>query len=119
MVTTPSPSLCSASLPNDTGRSRYAVENKHRTLHGALLDARLLAEVYLSMTRGQETLAIDLGSGGAGSADEVKIDASGLIVLAASGEELAEHEKLLDGIDKQAKGGSVWRRLGASPAKSG
>ena len=41
---------------------RFGVDNAHRTLHGALLDAQLLAEVYLAMTRGQETLTIDLGA---------------------------------------------------------
>ena len=42
---------------------RFGVSNAHRTLHGALLDAQLLAEVYLAMTRGQESLTIDMGSG--------------------------------------------------------
>jgi DNA polymerase-3 subunit epsilon len=88
---------------------RYAVSNAHRTLHGALLDAGLLAEVYLAMTRGQDSLAMDLApeplllEGG-------PIDVSRLIVLAASADEQRAHEALLDGLDRQAKGGAVWRR---------
>ncbi len=90
---------------------RYTVDNSHRTMHGALLDARLLAEVYLAMTRGQESLVMELDSPTAASvASAVRIDASRLTVLHPSAEEIAEHEKLLDGIDKEAKGGSVWRR---------
>ena len=46
---------------------RFGVDNAHRTLHGALLDAELLAEVYLAMTRGQESLTIDIGRRGAAS----------------------------------------------------
>ncbi len=88
---------------------RYTVNNAHRTLHGALLDAGLLAEVYLAMTRGQDSLVIDLESR-ADALDAAPIDASRLRVLAASAEEAAAHEALLDRIDKQCKGGAVWRR---------
>ena len=94
----------------DTRCERYAVDNAHRPLHGARLDARLLAEVYLAMTRGQESLVIELESRESVAAGASKIDASKLIVLKASEEELAAHEKILDRVDKQAKGGSVWRR---------
>jgi DNA polymerase-3 subunit epsilon len=94
---------------------RYAVDNAHRTLHGALLDARLLAEVYLAMTRGQESLVMELEqSPAAARAAAGAIDVSSLIVLRASAEELAAHEQVLDGIDKEAKAGSLWRRLGSS-----
>jgi DNA polymerase-3 subunit epsilon len=95
---------------------RYTVDNSHRTMHGALLDARLLAEVYLAMTRGQESLVMELDApAAAAAASAVRFDASRLTVLRASAEEIAAHEKLLDGIDKEAKGGSVWRReAGAS-----
>jgi DNA polymerase-3 subunit epsilon len=89
---------------------RYAVDNAHRTLHGALLDARLLAEVYLAMTRGQESLMMELEAGGAAAAAE-RIDTSGLIVVPASAEELAAHQRMLDAIDKESKTGSLWRRL--------
>ena len=89
---------------------RYAVNNAHRTLHGALLDARLLAEVYLAMTRGQESLAMDLETPADAAAAAARIDASTLIVLRASAEELAAHEKYLDGLAKEAGGAVVWRK---------
>jgi len=92
---------------------RYAVNNSHRTLHGALLDARLLAEVYLALTRGQDSLVMELERPSAEQAAAALVDAKKLSVLRATEAELRAHEKLLDGIDKQAKdkGGSVWRRL--------
>ncbi|HXF46025.1 MAG TPA: DNA polymerase III subunit epsilon [Burkholderiaceae bacterium] len=86
---------------------RYQVNNAQRTLHGALLDAGLLAEVYLAMTRGQDSLGMDLGIA-APVEDAVPIDASGLIVLAASEAEIAAHEAILDAIERQAKT-AVWR----------
>jgi DNA polymerase-3 subunit epsilon len=90
---------------------RYGVDNAHRTLHGALLDAHLLAEIYLAMTRGQESLMMALEETPASAAAAIGgIDASRLVVLRASDEELAAHEAYLDGLDKEAKGGSVWRR---------
>lgn len=92
---------------------RYGVSNAHRTLHGALLDARLLAEVFLAMTRGQESLVMDLETPAAGEASAARVDASRLLVLRASAEELAAHERYLDGLDQQARGGSLWRRLDA------
>jgi DNA polymerase-3 subunit epsilon len=88
---------------------RYGVSNRHRTLHGALLDAGLLADVYLAMTRGQDSLVIDLDSG-ASAIDAAPIDFSRLRVLAASEEERAAHEAVLDRIDKQCRAGAVWRR---------
>jgi len=90
---------------------RYAVENAHRTLHGALLDARLLAEVYLAMTRGQDNLMMEPEDAAPSAGGAARFDTSRLVVLRASAEEAAAHEKLLDGIDKQAKGGSLWRKL--------
>jgi len=92
---------------------RFGISNAHRTLHGALLDSELLAEVYLAMTRGQESLVIDMlgetSEGAAGGTKRVKLDAIELVVLSASDDELSEHEALLDGIDKSLKGTSVWR----------
>jgi DNA polymerase-3 subunit epsilon len=88
---------------------RYGVSNRHRTLHGALLDAGLLAEVYLAMTRGQDSLVIDLETVAA-AVDTAPIDFSRLRVLAAAPVEAAAHDVVLDGIDSQCKGGSVWRR---------
>ena len=92
---------------------RYAVNNSHRTLHGALLDARLLAEVYLALTRGQESLVMDLDEPTAAQTAAALVDAKKLTILRASSAELKEHEKILDAIDKAAKekGGSLWRRL--------
>ena len=90
---------------------RYLVDNSHRTLHGALLDARLLAEVYLAMTRGQESLVMELDSPAAAAIAAARVDVAALVVLRASAEEIAAHETLLDGIDREAKGGSIWRRL--------
>lgn len=90
---------------------RYSVNNSHRTLHGALLDARLLAEVYLAMTRGQESLVMELETPAAATAAAARVDLSRLVVVRPSADELAAHERALDAIDKAAKGGSLWRRL--------
>ena len=89
---------------------RYGVDNAHRTLHGALLDARLLAEVYLAMTRGQDSLAMDIEDAAAGAAGAARLDVSKLVVLRASDEEAAAHEKYLERMEKEAKKGIVWRR---------
>jgi DNA polymerase-3 subunit epsilon len=89
---------------------RYAVDNAHRTLHGALLDARLLAEIYLAMTRGQDSLMMDLGSAAEQAAVTASIDASRLVVLRASAEELQAHENYLDAMAKEAAGGVLWRK---------
>jgi len=90
---------------------RYAIANSHRTLHGALLDARLLAEVYLAMTRGQETLAMELEAPAAAiTIAAAGIDVSLLVVLRATPEEAAAHERYLDAIDRESKAGALWRR---------
>jgi len=93
---------------------RYGVSNRHRTLHGALLDAGLLAEVYLAMTRGQDSLVIDLEDCSE-AVDSAPLDLSRLRVLAAGDEEVAAHEAVLDGIEQQCKSAAVWRRA-ISPA---
>jgi DNA polymerase-3 subunit epsilon len=94
---------------------RYGVNNTHRTLHGALLDAELLAEVYLAMTRGQESLVMELEqapaapeSGGGVSAERTR-----LTVLAASEEEIDAHDNMLADIQAQSKGKCVWLKLDA------
>jgi DNA polymerase-3 subunit epsilon len=92
---------------------RYAISNAHRTLHGALLDAGLLAEVYLAMTRGQDTLAMELAQSAGADAHEA-IDPASLIVLAASDDEVAAHEALLARLAKNAKGGVIWPAQSAS-----
>ena len=90
--------------------SRYAIDNSRRTKHGALLDAELLAEVYLMMTRGQETLVMDLDSPrDAADAPGMAGERMPLRVLRATDEELAAHEKLLDDITAESKGRCIWR----------
>ena len=92
---------------------RYTVDNSHRTVHGALLDARLLAEVYLAMTRGQESLVMELDTPAAVAIATAGIDLSLLIVLRASPEEAAAHERYLDALEKETKSATLWRRLAA------
>lgn len=91
---------------------RLGVSNAHRTLHGALLDAELLAEVYLAMTRGQESLVIDmLGEHTTETANAAAVALSKLIlpVLAAAADEVTAHGAVLDQLDKAVKGVCVWR----------
>jgi len=95
---------------------RYMVSNAHRQLHGALLDSQLLAECYLAMTRGQESLVMELETPAAAAAAlaAMQVDASNLIVLPAAPEEVALHEKYLDAMEKEAKGPALWRKLAVS-----
>ncbi|WP_319238238.1 DNA polymerase III subunit epsilon [uncultured Propionivibrio sp.] len=92
---------------------RYGIDNSRRTLHGALLDAEILAEVYVAMTRGQESLMIEpvdepqaelatatVFSGNAGKRAQR--------ILRASPEEIEQHEALLGVIQKESKGKCVW-----------
>ena len=90
---------------------RYQIDNSARTLHGALLDAELLAEVYLAMTRGQDSLIVET-EGARAETRVAKFERGNLklAILRASDEEIAAHESQLADIDK-ASGGSVWRRL--------
>lgn len=95
---------------------RHGIDNSHRDLHGALLDARILADVYLAMTGGQSTLALDASHGTAaadsrsGGVHALVRPAAGLVVRGASAEELAEHDRLLDFIDKASGGRCVFRQ---------
>ena len=92
----------------------YEIDNSNRTLHGALLDAELLAEVYLSLSRGQDTLTLvneDIDN----LPPMPAFDAS--IVIKASPEELAEHERILDIAEKKDKATPAWRKT-AEPAES-
>lgn len=99
---------------------RYGISNAHRTLHGALLDAELLAEVYLAMTRGQNSLTIDLMAEesllqiGADAARTATI--ADILVVHASAEELAAHETVMNGLDKEIKGTCLWRTVNADAA---
>jgi len=90
--------------------NRFDVKNDHRTLHGALLDAKLLTEVYLCMTRGQNDLMMDTGSETSSLAniDFQLPSASDLIILNASSEEEAFHHELMEDIAKKAKNPPTW-----------
>ena len=93
---------------------RYSVDNSQRDLHGALLDAEILADVYLLMTGGQVTLGLgDAPEDRAGQPVQARIDPNRpkLRVITASDEELAAHDKKLDSLDKKSESGSLWRRL--------
>ncbi|MCU0929322.1 MAG: DNA polymerase III subunit epsilon [Burkholderiaceae bacterium] len=90
---------------------RLEVDNTNRALHGALLDAGLLAEVYIRMTRGQESLVIDGldTEQAAATAEAIDLRAFALPVLAATADELAAHEAALADLDKASGGKTVWR----------
>ncbi|MDR1850182.1 MAG: DNA polymerase III subunit epsilon, partial [Zoogloeaceae bacterium] len=98
----------------------YMVNNAHRKLHGALLDAELLAAVYIAMTRGQESLlAEEAAAKRHESHAEVKrrpalTDShTPLVVLRATPEEEAEHQKILAGIAKETGGQCLWSKTSA------
>ena len=90
---------------------RFGIDNSSRTLHGALLDAELLADVYINLTRGQEALLIDLGDVGAqqGAGQRIDLTVFELPVLCANAQEVAAHEEVLLQIDKGSGGKTVWR----------
>ncbi len=93
---------------------RLGVDNSARALHGALLDAELLADVYICLTRGQDALLITDDTGDTGSGPRAaSIDLSGLHlpILQANEQELAAHDALLAQLDKEGKGKTVWRNL--------
>ena len=89
---------------------RLEVDNTGRSLHGALLDAGLLAEAYIRMTRGQNALVIDAADaeGDAAGFDAFDFSALALPVLAASADELAAHRQVLAEIDKASGGKAIW-----------
>jgi DNA polymerase III subunit epsilon len=96
---------------------RYEVDNSARTFHGALMDAELLADVYIAMTRGQDSLAIgiDASSGAGGSAgtqagQPTKRPAT-LKVVHANADEVALHTEHIAAIDKASGGKAVWNKL--------
>ncbi len=97
---------------------RLGVDNSGRTLHGALLDAELLADVYINLTRGQEALLMEIGDDQPKQQTDLQIDLSSyqLPVLRANENELTAHEDLLKQLDKSSGGKTVWRNLGASLA---
>jgi DNA polymerase-3 subunit epsilon len=93
---------------------RLEVDNTSRTLHGALLDAGLLAEVYIRLTRGQGSLVIETAEAAGGPRLDLQaVDLAGfdLAVTALTDEELVAHEKVLAELDKASGGKTVWRQL--------
>lgn len=88
---------------------RYDVDNSRRELHGALLDARILAEVYLAMTGGQATLELSGGPSGQRAGLHAARPAVPLRVLPASAEELCAHEQMLVLIARSSGGRCLWR----------
>ncbi|PQA84276.1 DNA polymerase III subunit epsilon [Limnohabitans sp. TS-CS-82] len=90
---------------------RLEVDNSGRTLHGALLDAELLADVYINMTRGQDALLMEVESEDSQTRTLEVVDLSlfKLPVIAASEQELVQHADLLTQLDKSSGGKTVWR----------
>lgn len=94
---------------------RYDIENAHRTKHGALLDAEILADVYLAMTGGQKALSLEAEEpsrdvGEAGGIRRLARDRSALRVVQASSAELALHEARLNSIGEACGDVPAWRR---------
>lgn len=99
---------------------RYGVDNSGRSLHGALLDAQILADVYLAMTGGQVTLLLgdDAATGGSAldaTLARVRADRPALRVIAPNADELAAHQARLDAIDKASGGRCLWRPAAGEP----
>lgn len=90
---------------------RLGVDNSGRTLHGALLDAELLADVYINLTRGQDAFLMEAVSAGQAIGNSAGIDLSGfdLPVLLANLAEVAAHDDVLIQLDKSSLGNTVWR----------
>lgn len=93
--------------------SRLDIDNSGRTLHGALLDAELLADVYINLTRGQDALLMEVASSDTRDQLTVTLDLSdiNLQILQASESELAAHDDLLNQIDKSSGGKTIWRKV--------
>jgi len=97
---------------------RYSIDNSHRDLHGALLDADLLLEVYLAMTGGQGALTLDDKAAAAGITAAVTKAArpvGTLVVRCANMEELQAHQVMLELLDRKSGGKTVWRRFETAP----
>lgn len=95
--------------------ARYEIDNTRREKHGALLDAEILADVYLAMTGGQVSLSLDAEEEGAARAESrvrrLPEDRPPVVVLRAGSDELSAHEAYLDRLDKDSEKGAVWRKL--------
>ncbi len=91
---------------------RYNIDNSHRDLHGALLDARILADVYLAMTGGQSALALEEGprrSGAGRAPSDTALGELALSVVMATAEERAAHEQLQELLHTESRGHCLWR----------
>ena len=97
---------------------RLGVSNAHRTMHGALLDAQLLSEVYLAMTRGQESLTIDMGAGPALAVptgmDAARATRPVLAVTLPTPDEAEAHRAYLEALDRETRGRCVWLAAAAA-----
>jgi len=93
--------------------ARLEVDNSGRTLHGALLDAELLADVYINLTRGQDMLIMDSADTDTTGFQKSQVDLSSfdLPIVYANSQEAAAHETVMTEIDKSSKGKTVWRTL--------
>lgn len=93
---------------------RYEIDNSHRELHGALLDAQILADVYLTMTGGQATLTLandaHISTVTTGSTTNSNLGRKSLKVIYATEEEIAAHESFLSIIQNESESGCVWNR---------
>lgn len=98
--------------------NRYEISNSHRKLHGALLDAELLAEVFLAMSRGQNSFSIDVAED---KKSPVIVDfpvenqVFDILISSVATDELEAHEVLMLGIEKEIRGKSVWREVAVGP----
>jgi DNA polymerase-3 subunit epsilon len=90
---------------------RYGVDNSGRKLHGALLDAELLADVYICMTRGQDALLMDSDDSGEVKSNLTRVDLSAydLSTVLANDQENSDHQSVLAQIDKASSGKTIWR----------
>lgn len=99
---------------------RYSIDNAQRTLHGALLDAEILADVYLAMTRQQDSLFVPATAAGAmlnhGQVQRAALrqNQPPLPVIRADAEECAAHARYLEMLDNSSGGSCVWQRLDAA-----
>jgi len=93
--------------------SRLDVDNSGRTLHGALLDAELLADVYINMTRGQDALLMETAVVDTAGPVLERVDLHGIVLptLHANAQELAAHDEVLTQLDKSSGGKTLWRQM--------
>ncbi len=99
---------------------RLEVDNSHRELHGALLDAGLLAEVYIRLTRGQDSLVIDAVDGSPAARQHVTVDLSRFVlpIVSASADEVQAHAAVLAEVDRASGGRAIWRAADADAQKT-